>query len=155
MGKNKTTRTVLFFDRKGFYKESRGKDPARLAEELDSFYKAIIDSAAEHSGEVVKFMGDAGLLLFTHPDDAVRFARSLLARPEYDSNVGIEHGQIVHGSFGKDPLCWNDAIGEPVNEAAVNMRRAAKGSKSIVLGPAAWEALSIEDREDIAKAEQV
>ena len=153
MDKTKHNTAVLFFDRKGFYKQSQGKDAAQLAEELDEFYKQVIDSAAEYKGSVIKFMGDAGILLFDSVDDAIRFARALVERKEYDSNVGIEYGEIVKGTFGKEPLQWVDVIGTPVNEAAVNLRRAARGDKSIVLGPRAWEALTIDDREDITRAE--
>ncbi len=153
MGKEKLKKTVLFFDRKGFYKNSAGKDAAQLAEELDNFYQEVIDMAGEHSGDVVKFMGDAGLILFENPDKAVGFARELLAIKAYDSNVGIEHGQIVHGSFGKQPLEWRDVIGEAVNEAAVNMKRAARGDRAICLGPRAWEALTLTDRDDLDKNE--
>lgn len=148
MDKSKIETAVLFFDRKGFYKQSQGKDATQLAEELDGFYKEVIDSAEAHKGSVIKFMGDAGLLLFESTDDAVRFARELIARKGYDSNVGIEYGEIVRGTFGKDPLEWVDVIGEPVNEAAINMRRSAKSDK-IVLGPAAWETLSAEGREGL------
>jgi adenylate cyclase len=153
MDKTKLNTAVLFFDRKGFYKQSQGKDAARLAEELDEFYKEVIDSAAEYRGSVIKFMGDAGILLFDSTDDAVRFARALVKRQGYDSNIGVEYGEVVKGTFGKAPLQWVDVIGTPVNEAAVNLRRAARGDRSIVLGPRAWEALTIDDREDIARAE--
>lgn len=149
MEKKKIETTVLFFDRKGFYKASQGKAPEQLAAELDSFYKEVIDAASAHQGKVVKFMGDAGLLLFDDPGDAVKFARKLLENPSYDSNVGIESGVVVHGTFGKQPLEWDDVIGEAVNEAAVNMGKAAKTGK-IVLGPAAWEAIDDQSGEDLA-----
>jgi class 3 adenylate cyclase len=154
MDKSRINKTVLFFDRKGFCKESAGRDAGVLAEELDGFYKEIIQKAGAHNGQVVKFMGDAGLLLFDNPDDAVRFARALLSIKEYDSNVGIERGEIVYGTFGKQPLEWTDVIGEAVNEAAINVRRAAKSDK-IVLGHQAWDALSIEDRDDLVSAENI
>ncbi|MBN2380023.1 hypothetical protein JXM67_09510 [candidate division WOR-3 bacterium] len=153
MDKTKLNTAVLFFDRKGFYKQSQGKDASSLAEELDVFYKQVIDWAQEYKGSVIKFMGDAGILLFESVDNAVGFARALVNRKEYSSNVGIEYGEIVKGTFGKEPLEWIDVIGTPVNEAAVNLRRAARGNKSIVAGPGAWERMSVEDRGDIALTE--
>jgi len=62
-------------------------------------------------------------------------------------------GEVVSGTFGKGELQWFDAIGEPVNRAAKNIQRAAKAEKNILLGPSAWEALTIDDRGDITRAE--
>jgi adenylate cyclase len=153
MKKSKTTATVLFFDLKGWYRQSQGRDAADIAAELDSFYGMVIESAAKHGGRVVKFMGDAGLLLFGSPDNAVSFARDL--GKDREVHVGIETGEVVSGTFGKGELQWFDAIGEPVNRAAKNMRRAAKAEKDILLGPSAWEALSAPDREDLACSENL
>jgi adenylate cyclase len=151
MEKSKINSTVLFFDLKGWYRQSQGRDAADIAAELDSFYGEVIESAARHGGRVVKFMGDAGLLLFESPDNAVSFARDL--GKDREVHVGIETGEVVSGTFGKGELQWFDAIGEPVNRAAKNMRRAAKAEKDILLGPSAWEALTIDDRGDITRAE--
>lgn len=153
MKKSKTNATVLFFDLKGWYNQAQGRDAADIAADLDSFYGGVIESAAKHGGRVVKFMGDAGLLLFESPDNAVSFARDLGKKRE--AHVGIEHGEIVQGTFGRGELQWFDVIGEPVNQAAKNMQRAAKAEKNIVLGPSAWEALSAPDREDLACSENL
>lgn len=145
----------MFFDRKGFYKDSLGKNAAAIAEELDDFYKKIIDLASQNRGEVVKFMGDAGLLLFDETDDAVRFSRELLGMKAYDSNVGIAAGEVVKGRFGKPPLEWEDVIGEPVNQAAKNMQRSASSGKPVVLDPSAWLELALEDKSGLARSDEV
>lgn len=152
MEKSKTNSTVLFFDLKGWYSESQGKDASELACELDSFYKETISMAETHGGRVVKFMGDAGLVLFESPDNAVSFARDLCKNRGV--HVGIETGEVVSGIFGTDELQWFDAIGEPVNQAAKNMQRAAKAEKDILLGPSAWETLSAPERKDLACSEE-
>lgn len=149
MDKTKAKLAVLFFDLRGWYKAQEGKDAGGMAADLDSFYNEVIDSAGVHKGRVVKFMGDAGLLVFERVADAVSFARHVVkSRP---ANVGIEAGEVVSGTFGKEPHQWFDVIGPAVNEAAKNMGRAAKSeSASIMLGPQAWQELEEAEREGLS-----
>ncbi len=144
----KTNRAVLFFDLKNWYRKQEGKKADEIAEDLNAFYERTIDLATRHKGRVVKFMGDAALLLFDTAADALGFARALLSSSE--ANVGIEQGEIVQGTFGKEPLRWFDAIGPAVNEASINVGRASKSGTGIVLGPRAWAALEDKDKAGIA-----
>jgi len=152
MEKKKSNSTILFFDLRGWYKKTQGKEASQIASELDSFYKEVIDQAGTHNGRVVKFMGDAALVMFEDASNAVEFARSLTKK--HEASVGIEAGEVISGNFGKDNCQWFDVIGQPVNEAAINMNRANKLEKGtrIVLGPTAWEALDDEARVDLTKS---
>lgn len=152
MDQIKAKLSVLFFDLRGWYKAQQDKDALGIAVDLDSFYHEVIDEASAHQGRVVKFMGDAGLLIFERVADAVEFARRLVAsRP---ANVGIEAGEVVSGTFGKEPYRWFDVMGPAVNEAAVNMGRAAKSeSHRIMLGPQAWQELEEAEREGLVSSQ--
>ncbi len=149
----KTSKTVVFFDLKGWYADQEGKSAAEIAEGLNDFYSETIDLVAGHNGRVVKFMGDAGLLVFERARDAVDFARLLASR--HEANVGMESGEIVEGVFGKDSFKWFDVFGPAVNEAGKNMGKARKSSKGIVAGPAAWDELTDEERNDIDRSTDI
>lgn len=143
----KTSKTVVFFDLKGWYANQEGKSAEEIAEGLNAFYSATIDLVSRQSGKVIKFMGDAGLLVFERARDAVDFARLLASR--HEANVGMESGEIVEGVFGKDSFTWFDVFGPAVNDAGKNMGKARKSTKGIVAGPAAWNELPEEERKDI------
>ncbi|MBD3286696.1 hypothetical protein GF338_10210, partial [candidate division WOR-3 bacterium] len=80
MEKTKSNATILFFDLKGWYKKTLGKESAHIASELDSFYGEVIDMANVHKGRIVKFMGDAALLMFESANKAVDFAREIIGK---------------------------------------------------------------------------
>jgi class 3 adenylate cyclase len=149
----KTNRAVLFFDLKGWYAGQKDKSAAQIAEDLNAFYSETIDLVTAHNGRVVKFMGDAGLVVFEKTRDAADFAGILVSR--HEANVGMESGEIVEGSFGKDSFTWFDVFGPAVNEAGKNMGKARKSSKGIVAGPAAWTELTDEERKNIELSTEI
>lgn len=149
----KTNKTVVFFDLKGWYADQEGKTAAEIAEGLNAFYSETIDLVAGHNGRVVKFMGDAGLLIFEKARDAAEFAGLLVSK--HKANVGMESGEIVEGVFGKGSLTWFDVFGPAVNEAGKNMGRARKSSKGVVAGPAAWDELTEEEKRDIDRSTDI
>lgn len=143
----KTKKAVLFFDLKGWYSSQEGKCAKEIAEGLNTFYGEIIDLVDQLKGRVVKFMGDAGLIIFEKTSDAVGFAKVIASK--HEANIGIESGEVVEGVFGKDEATWFDVFGPAVNEAGKNMGKARKSGKGIVAGPNAWEELSQEERKGL------
>jgi adenylate cyclase len=68
--------TVVFVDLVGFTELSARLDAEALADVLDEYLAALVDSAERHGGEVSKLLGDGVMVVFDAPVRAERRARA-------------------------------------------------------------------------------
>jgi adenylate cyclase len=55
---------IWFSDLRGFTRLSRNLNASELVAELNRYFTAVVDAVNQHSGEVLKFIGDAVLAVF-------------------------------------------------------------------------------------------
>ena len=127
-----------------------------LADTLDAFYECVAVPVEKAGGRVVKFMGDAALIVF--PQDAVdRGVEALLQmkdavddlmesrRWECRLTIKAHFGTTVAGPFGAAGAKRFDVIGK-----AVNMTAALEG-RGVTLSVAAFRKLRPELRRRFRK----
>jgi adenylate cyclase len=130
----KVNRVILFCDISGFMRlaSSIGE---RMPAFVQEFYRMVGDAAVVGGGRIVKYIGDAVLVVFPGgaESQAVRCAQrmrggfaELLGRHAPGDGarleVAISSGEVVEGIFGHDSLRLYDIMGEPVAHAAVMNR---------------------------------
>lgn len=147
---------VAFFDLSRMAEWTSPDEDARVA----SFFQAFYALAAKHlkpaGGRIVKFMGDAGLVVF--PQESVEqcvFALAELAREARERalgsgldaylNVNVHVGPVLAGAFGPPGDERFDVIGKTVNIAA------RLGRRGITLSQQAFRCLSPEGRQRFQK----
>jgi len=106
---------VVFVDLSGFTALTEAMGDLKTAEVLDRFSALVRQSVAAHGGQVVKQIGDAFLLVFHEPRDAVICALDVEARtaavPTFPAvRAGIHHGPVLYRE--------GDYVGATVNLAA-------------------------------------
>ncbi len=150
---------IAFFDLSRFAEWSSSDEDIHVASFLQEFYRLAGDLLEPPGGRIVKFMGDAGLLVFpTERAEAVILALCTfagqgreLARSfalEAYVNVNVHVGPVVTGGFGSPGMERFDVIGKAVNIAA------RLGRRGITLSPQAFRCLSAEGRERFEKITQ-
>ena len=157
---------ILFADISGFTPlteelASHGKEgPEELSRLLNEYFSELIDILESESGEVVKFSGDALMVLFPAGKDgmgiAVRRAEqaarrlqeqssetlttSLIGDIELRIKIGIGCGEVVAMEVGGLLGRWEYVIaGAPIEQAALCESQAAPGE--ILLSPEAEEVI--------------
>jgi adenylate cyclase len=145
---------VAFADCWRFMQSTRGRASSDLFTDLNDFYLLIDDAVQAAGGLVVKFMGDAALILF--PEDLadrgimalldlkVSVDRWLAERPIAQSlHVNVHFGEVTLGAMGRAGHL--DVIGETVHIAAT------LGARSFALSQQAFRQLSPEHRQQFAR----
>lgn len=125
---------VAFFDLSRMAEWANTNEDARVASFLHRFYQLAADSLEPIGGRIVKFMGDAGIVVC--PEESVEelvFALADLAVAvrtcgkafEIDTylNISVHVGPVLAGSFGPKGSERFDVIGKTVNIAARLGRR--------------------------------
>jgi class 3 adenylate cyclase/YHS domain-containing protein len=110
-----TVATVLFIDLAGFTPMTVAMGDAAAADVLRRFAAMVRACAAQHSGRIVKQIGDAFMMTFAQPADAVSFGLDILNRVTDESlfpavHVGAHHGSLLYRD--------GDYVGAGVNLAA-------------------------------------
>ena len=147
---------VAFFDLSRMAEWGSSEEDIRVAGFLTSFYARSAQHLGPAGGRIVKFMGDAGLVVF--PKEAVErgiFALAALAEETralgqdygFDTylNINVHYGPVVTGSFGAPNCERYDVIGKTVNIAA------RLGRRGLTLSAQAFRCLSAEGRERFDK----
>jgi class 3 adenylate cyclase len=140
---------VAMCDCSRFMQSSKGRTSAELFADLNDFYCLTDDAMQAAGGLVVKFMGDAALVIF--PEDLAdqgimalldlkaSVDRWLQDRPIGQSlQVNIHFGEVTLGRMGRAGHL--DLIGETVNIAAT------LGARSFGLSQQAFRCLTPEHR---------
>ncbi len=121
---------VSFADITNFARNSQRMSLQQLAEFVTEFYSIVDDTIESNGGQVLKFIGDAALIVF--PEDKVVIGvKSLLTckqrvdkwlnEQKSDSQLVVKahFGELMHGSFRVMDRAVIDVIGESVNVSAL------------------------------------
>ena len=120
---------IAFVDLTRFFAQSQRLGDAELADTLDAFYECVSARVEKSGGRVVKFLGDAALVVF--PEDAAdRGVEALLQLKDavdelmssrrWDCRLTVKahFGTTVAGPFGAAGAKRFDVIGKAVNTTA-------------------------------------
>jgi len=120
---------IAFADLTRFMTQSQRTDDLDLAETLDAFYEHIAAAVRAGGGTVVKFIGDAALIVF--PEDATdRGVETLLGLKDSVDELMIQRGwdcrltimahfgTVIAGGFGGKDDKRYDVVGKVVNVTA-------------------------------------
>jgi adenylate cyclase len=121
---------IAFVDLTRFGSQSQRVSDGEIADTLDQYYRHVTAAVEQARGRVVKFIGDAALVVF--PEDAVdRGIETLLALKAsidrfmagrgWDCRLTAKahYGVVVAGPFGPPEAARFDVIGKAVNTAAM------------------------------------
>jgi adenylate cyclase len=127
--RSETALLVAFVDLARFGAQSQRVDDTALAEGLDAFYEEVGASVHGAGGRVVKYIGDAALIVFEadHVDRGVETLLALkdavdqsMARRGWECRLVVKahFGTVVAGAFGTAGDKRHDVIGKAVNVTA-------------------------------------
>ncbi len=120
---------IVFVDLTLFQKQAQQVDPRELADTIDEFYERVSDAVERAAGTLIKFIGDAALIVFRPEDLAPAVAMLLALKPDVDAfmegagwqcrlTVRVHLGPVVAGPFGPRQAKRFDVIGVTVNAGA-------------------------------------
>ena len=154
---------VVFYDIKGFVSAVAKKVEAHSIQGfllMDGMAKLVTECLQNTNGRLIKFIGDAALIVFGEEDvdDGVLCMLDMQARLEkYFKDEGFEvkflfglhFGEVAIGPFGKEPYKNIDVMGDHVNVAA----RIAQGRQqsNFVISPQVFRKLKPETRKRFHK----
>ena len=122
---------IVFADLRGYHRHICSKlGPGQIFDFLSEYYSAVQSSLDGCDGQVIKFIGDAILLLFpaTDPRDTIDTLEKLkteidlfLSRGGYHSQLCIKAhvGTVAIGRMGEGSLERLDVCGLAVNQTAL------------------------------------
>lgn len=107
--------TVLFVDLASFTPLTAAMGDEAAADVLRRFSATVRGTATQHAGRILKQIGDAFMLMFTNPGDAIEFARAIEdfvdTEPQFPAlHIGAHHGAVLYRE--------GDYVGGSVNLAA-------------------------------------
>ena len=131
---------IWYADLRDFTALSEKLPSARLLEMLNAYFELVAQAVTPRGGEILRFMGDAMLILFPADQkgqlgaacaaamdaaldafaraETVNHRRRLDACPEIRFGVGLNAGQVVYGNVGAPDRLDFTVIGPAVNRAA-------------------------------------
>ncbi len=131
-------KTVLWFsDLHNYTRISDSAEPEQIIPLLNDYADAIVTAIHQHSGDVLKLIGDGVLAIFPAEDraracaaalDAAQEAREAVAAlsarrsaeglPETDMYLGLHLGVVFYGNIGSKERLDFTVVGPAVNEVA-------------------------------------
>ena len=150
---------VAFFDLTPIPEWASSDEDARVATFFQKFYAMAAEHIEPAGGQIVKLMGDAGLVVFQEETaepvifalaDFVQAARRLAAKRGLDTylNVSVHVGPVLAGNFGPPGAERFDVIGKTVNIAA------RLGRRGLTLSTQAFRRLSEDGRKRFQKIQR-
>lgn len=147
---------VAFFDLSAFMRYSRTQPDLTIATTLVAYYEAVGDWVEEAGGQVVKFLGDGGLLIYPAAQADVAVTGLLRLKREggaWWAKRGVTTQNIIKANTGPvycAPVGTRqnkqfDVFGETVNTAAI------LPSHGVALTPALFRKLSPNTRREFKK----
>lgn len=127
---------ILFCDIRGFTGLSEKMTPQELMKFLNSYFLRMNDPIHQNGGFIDKFIGDAIMALFDHPNgtnedkarDAIRASidlrktlalynqhRANVGYPPVNIGIGVHFGPAVLGTVGSDDRMDTTVLGDSVN----------------------------------------
>lgn len=147
---------IVFTDLTRFSAQMLRVEDPEMAEALDTLYERTAAAVHAAGGTLVKFIGDAALIVF--PEEAVDAAVHMLLelKPDVDGvmsargwecrlAVKVHYGEVVAGEFGAAGSKRFDVIGRAVNTTAM------LPSEGVTLSAEAFRKLSPELRQRFKK----
>jgi len=133
--------TTLFSDIRGFTTLSERSDPETLVDQLNEYFREMVDAVLQEDGTLQKFIGDAVMAVWgdTHTrgagEDAIRAVRCALRmteelkklnaewrqrdeRIELAIGVGLNYGEAIVGNIGHPRRMEFTVLGDAVNLAS-------------------------------------
>ncbi len=120
---------IAFVDLSRYAALSQRLQDVVLAEAIDAYYECVARAVEDTGGTLVKFIGDAALIVFPEPlvDRGVEAilalkpaVDALMAERGYECRLGckVHFGEAIAGRFGAAGAKRYDVIGKAVNTAA-------------------------------------
>ncbi|WP_342149360.1 adenylate/guanylate cyclase domain-containing protein [Methylorubrum sp. SB2] len=132
---------ILLVDLRGFTALADRDDPLKVVGWLDEHFDALGKPVRRHGGEILKFLGDGFLAVFSVADSdapacpacagALAAAKEALVRndelnaarreqglPTLEADIVLHFGPVVYGNVGTDRRLDFTVIGRAVNEAS-------------------------------------
>lgn len=131
---------IWYADLRGFTQLSESLPPARLLDLLNSYFELVAAAVTPRGGEILRFMGDAMLIVFpadkqgelgsacrsAHDAALEAFSRAeeinrrrrLDGCPEIRFGVGLNAGGVIYGNVGSPDRLDFTVIGPAVNRTA-------------------------------------
>lgn len=120
---------IWFSDLRSFTTLAQSRSEAELLHLLNEYFGSLTEVIENHSGEVLKFIGDAVLAIFPYDDNTSdAFARSEAAAMEvlngnktsreYSFGIGLHPGSVFYGNVGGGNRLDFTVIGPAVNIAS-------------------------------------
>lgn len=154
---------IVFYDIKGFTSAVSKKLEFQSLQGfllMDGMAKLVIDCIEQTNGLLVKFIGDAALIVFSEDDvddgvlcmlDMKEELERYFKEQNFDVKFlfGLHYGEAAIGPFGKEPYLSIDVLGDNVNMAA----RVAQGRQksNFVISPQVFRKLKPETRKRFHK----
>ncbi len=159
-------KTVLWFsDLRNYTRISDTAAPEEIIPLLNDYAEAIVSSIQEHSGDVLKLIGDGVLAIFPAEEraqagaaalDAARDAREAVAAlnarrfekglPATDMYLGLHIGEVFYGNIGSKERLDFTVVGPAVNEVSRIAAMCRSVDQPILLSAAFAESLADERR---------
>ena len=137
-GDGQTLRAAIWFsDVRGFTKLSATHDRQVVLDLLNDVFEAIHAGLTAHEGQILKFIGDGVLAVFTDRNERAacesakaaaldvqeRLAKLAIdrardGRPTARAGIGLHYGEVMYGNVGAPVRLDFTVIGEAVNLAA-------------------------------------
>ncbi|WP_416306335.1 adenylate/guanylate cyclase domain-containing protein [Neptunicella sp. SCSIO 80796] len=129
---------ILFCDIRGFTSLSEKMSPQELMNFLNSYFLRMNAPIHENGGFIDKFIGDAIMAIFDHPEgnnadkarDALKAASDMRTAldlynehrancnyPPVNNGIGIHFGPVIMGTVGSEDRMDSTVIGDSVNTA--------------------------------------
>ena len=131
---------ILFCDLRGSSKLAEHYDLDEFLNVLNEYYDVTAGAILDNGGEVLRYIGDASLAIFSidrHADaraacqaamqaaadamrrgDALNARRSQHGEPPIEFGIGLHYGHVVYGNIGTASRLEFTVIGKAANEAA-------------------------------------
>lgn len=159
-------KTVLWFsDLRNYTRISDTAAPEEIIPLLNDYADAIVSSIQEHSGDVLKLIGDGVLAIFPAEEraqacaaalDAARGAREAVAAlnarriekglPATDMYLGLHLGEVFYGNIGSSERLDFTVVGPAVNEVSRIAAMCRSVDQPILLSAAFAESCADERR---------
>jgi adenylate cyclase len=121
---------IAFLDLARFAAQSQRVDDRELADQVDGYYEHVGAAVKSAGGTVVKFVGDAALIVFREDDvdrgvDAILGLKASVDQMMTDLGwecrlrAKVHFGAAIAGPFGPSGAKRYDVIGKAVNTAAM------------------------------------
>jgi adenylate cyclase len=152
--RSRTPLLIVFLDLDGYKVVCEQRSDLEVADTIDDFYDRIANAVHTAGGRVVKFIGDAALIVF--PERAIDAGVGMLLDlvPKIDAfmrergwpcllRAKAHFGEVIAGEFGSTGAARFDVMGRVVNETALMK------TTGIAVSPAALVKLSAKTRKRV------